>query len=192
MPTTSYADTGDEIYPVQCGFEYLFRHFRDMEPQAALKTANAVTNVQDVNHDVAMVRKRRRRDSNPRCSFPHNGFQNRHLKPLGHSSTSRWIKASSIPRSGSSPTIPAALTRPANTTTTLTPRLSAQPASRTGDSTASTGRAKAWFRAGSAHLRPGGWGDVLYMGGRLSVRQRSTSCSMFAVPAHMTLSAAPQ
>ena len=30
--------------------------------------------------------QRRRRDSNPRCSSPHNGFQNRPLQPLGHAS----------------------------------------------------------------------------------------------------------
>src|SRR5579871_2903054 len=30
---------------------------------------------------------RRKRDSNPRTSFPVNGFQDRRLKPLGHSST---------------------------------------------------------------------------------------------------------
>ena len=30
--------------------------------------------------------KRRRRDSNPRWVSPHNGFQNRHHQPLGHSS----------------------------------------------------------------------------------------------------------
>src|ERR1019366_6670212 len=29
---------------------------------------------------------RRKRDSNPRTSFPVNGFQDRRLKPLGHSS----------------------------------------------------------------------------------------------------------
>jgi|GEM_PF-1058825 len=32
--------------------------------------------------------ERRRRDSNPRYPYGHNGFQNRHLQPLGHSS--RW------------------------------------------------------------------------------------------------------
>ncbi len=30
---------------------------------------------------------RRKRDSNPRYSFPYCGFQDRRLKPLGHSST---------------------------------------------------------------------------------------------------------
>ncbi len=30
--------------------------------------------------------RRRKRDSNPRDSFPPNGFQDRRLKPLGHSS----------------------------------------------------------------------------------------------------------
>ena len=29
---------------------------------------------------------RRKRDSNPRLSFPNNGFQDRRLQPLGHSS----------------------------------------------------------------------------------------------------------
>jgi hypothetical protein len=32
------------------------------------------------------MKERRKRDSNPRHGFPHNGFQDRRLKPLGHSS----------------------------------------------------------------------------------------------------------
>ncbi len=35
---------------------------------------------------------RRRRDSNPRHGFPCNGFQDRRLKPLGHSSLCRYIE----------------------------------------------------------------------------------------------------
>jgi hypothetical protein len=31
---------------------------------------------------------RRKRDSNPRVSYPTNGFQDRRLRPLGHSSIS--------------------------------------------------------------------------------------------------------
>ena len=32
---------------------------------------------------------RRKRDSNPRASYPANGFQDRRLRPLGHSSISK-------------------------------------------------------------------------------------------------------
>ena len=42
---------------------------------------------------------RRKRDSNPRTSYPVNGFQDRRLQPLGHSSDSyrtvlQWMAAS--------------------------------------------------------------------------------------------------
>ncbi len=39
-------------------------------------------------HLLAGEIKRRRRDSNPRYGYPYNGFQDRRLKPLGHSSKS--------------------------------------------------------------------------------------------------------
>ena len=41
------------------------------------------------SHRVASQKNRRRRDSNPRYGYPHNGFQNRPLQPLGHSSVSQ-------------------------------------------------------------------------------------------------------
>ena len=34
---------------------------------------------------------RRERDSNPRCSFPHSGFQDHRHRPLGHPSASRIL-----------------------------------------------------------------------------------------------------
>src|SRR6185369_13363802 len=41
---------------------------------------------------------RRKRDSNPRTSFPVNGFQDRRLKPLGHSSAHYLIGNRAPPR----------------------------------------------------------------------------------------------
>src|ERR1035441_10137737 len=35
-------------------------------------------------------KQRRKRDSNPRTSFPVNGFQDRRIKPLSHSSVFLW------------------------------------------------------------------------------------------------------
>ncbi len=37
-----------------------------------------------LQHFITNLKKRRRRDSNPWWSFPHNDFRGRHLKPLGH------------------------------------------------------------------------------------------------------------
>ena len=42
---------------------------------------------------------RRKRDSNPRASCPANGFQDRRLRPLGHSSTSKLADLP-VPRNG--------------------------------------------------------------------------------------------
>ncbi len=41
---------------------------------------------------ICHLKTRRKRDSNPRDSFPPNGFQDRRLKPLGHSSAGKSIR----------------------------------------------------------------------------------------------------
>src|SRR5437879_6915531 len=46
---------------------------------------------------------RRKRDSNPRASYPANGFQDRRLQPLGHSSASNLANLASEPQSGCAP-----------------------------------------------------------------------------------------
>ena len=40
---------------------------------------------------VCREEQRRRRDSNPRYTYVHNGFQNRPLQPLGHASGCLFI-----------------------------------------------------------------------------------------------------
>ena len=42
---------------------------------------------------------RRKRDSNPRASYPANGFQDRRLQPLGHSSILKVANSWRIPQS---------------------------------------------------------------------------------------------
>jgi hypothetical protein len=41
----------------------------------------------NISRKLRQITKRRRRDSNPRRALTLNGFQDRRLKPLGHSST---------------------------------------------------------------------------------------------------------
>ena len=42
---------------------------------------------------------RRKRDSNPRASYPANGFQDRRLQPLGHSSITKLADSSTSSQS---------------------------------------------------------------------------------------------
>src|SRR4051812_9135244 len=46
--------------------------------------ASSFSNSQLSTINTQLSHQRLGRDSNPRCSFPHAGFQDRCLKPLGH------------------------------------------------------------------------------------------------------------
>jgi DNA invertase Pin-like site-specific DNA recombinase len=61
------------------------------EPFAQLRLSNRATTCKDGSFGLdsgVLGIWRRKRDSNPRVSYPTNGFQDRRLRPLGHSSTS--------------------------------------------------------------------------------------------------------
>jgi site-specific DNA recombinase len=64
------------------------------EPFEKLRLSNPASNT---NHNGLAAKSsnfdnwRRKRDSNPRVSYPTNGFQDRRLRPLGHSSAPYYI-----------------------------------------------------------------------------------------------------
>ena len=65
--------------------------FPAIEPHKPHSRCNLATKPAPIAYKILIINRitwRRKRDSNPRTSFPVNGFQDRRLKPLGHSSTS--------------------------------------------------------------------------------------------------------
>ncbi len=65
------------------------------EENESAQVASAQSVNDDECRDMSFGGNRRRRDSNPRNGYPFNGFQNRRLQPLGHSSGfsfRRWLR----------------------------------------------------------------------------------------------------